>query len=193
MVFTFFCVKTFFIRTLNIRFIPISAWPSIVIYRHNVVQPISKTEISYLLNRNSLFLPLSSPWEPLFYSLFLWVNYFLIPHMSGIRPLWWLMVKIHLPVQETWVQFQDREDPLEKEMATHSNVLAWEITWTEEPGGCSSWGCKRIRLKLTTERTTWVESCSHLSFCDWLISFSLMSSRFTCVKYDRIAFIFEGE
>ena len=126
---------------------------------------------------------------PCFYEF----NYFLIPHMSGIRLLWWLMVKIHLPVQETWVQFQGREDPLEKEMATHSNVLAWEITWTEEPRGCSSWGCKRVRLKLTTETITWVESCSHLSFCDWLISFSLMSSRFTCVKYDRIAFIFEGE
>ena len=31
---------------------------------------------------------------------------------------------------------------LEKEMATHSNILAWEIPWTEEPVGCSSWGCK---------------------------------------------------
>ena len=41
-------------------------------------------------------------------------------------------------MQETWVQFLGREYPLEKEMATHSNVLAWEITWTEEPGGCSS-------------------------------------------------------
>ena len=33
-----------------------------------------------------------------------------------------------------------QEDPLEKEMATHSSVLAWEIPWTEEPGGCSPWG-----------------------------------------------------
>ena len=37
-------------------------------------------------------------------------------------------------VQETWVQFLGREDPLEKEMATHSSILAWEIPWTEEPG-----------------------------------------------------------
>ena len=36
------------------------------------------------------------------------------------------------------------EDPLEKEMATHSSVLAWEMPWTEEPGGCSLWGCKRV-------------------------------------------------
>ena len=34
---------------------------------------------------------------------------------------------------------------LEKEMATHSSILAWEIPWTEEPGGFSPWGCKRVR------------------------------------------------
>ena len=37
-------------------------------------------------------------------------------------------------MQETWVQFLGQEDPLEKEMATHSSILAWEILWTEEPG-----------------------------------------------------------
>ena len=46
-----------------------------------------------------------------------------------------------LPViQETWVQSLGREDPLEKEMATHSNILAWRIRWTEEPGGLQSMG-----------------------------------------------------
>ena len=41
----------------------------------------------------------------------------------------------HLPaMQETWVQSLGREDPLEKEMATHSRILAWKILWTEEPG-----------------------------------------------------------
>ena len=35
-----------------------------------------------------------------------------------------------------------REDPLEKEMATHSSTLAWRIPWREEPGGLSPWGCK---------------------------------------------------
>ena len=45
------------------------------------------------------------------------------------------MVK-HLPtVWETWVRSLDREDPLEKEMATHSSTLAWRIPWMEEPGG----------------------------------------------------------
>ena len=38
-------------------------------------------------------------------------------------------------MRETWVQSLGQEDPLEKEMATHSNILAWRIPWTEEPGG----------------------------------------------------------
>ena len=43
-------------------------------------------------------------------------------------------------VQETWVQSLGWEDPLEKEMATHSSILAWEISWTEKPGGLQSMG-----------------------------------------------------
>ena len=38
-------------------------------------------------------------------------------------------------MQETWVQSLGQKDPLEKEMATHSSMLAWRIPWTEEPGG----------------------------------------------------------
>ena len=41
-------------------------------------------------------------------------------------------------MQEAWVQSLGWEDPLEKEMATHSSILAWEISWTEEPGGLQS-------------------------------------------------------
>ena len=43
-------------------------------------------------------------------------------------------------VQETLVGSLGREDPLEKEMATHSSILAWKILWTEEPGGLQSMG-----------------------------------------------------
>ena len=43
-------------------------------------------------------------------------------------------------MQETRVQFLGWEDSLEKEMATHSSILAWEIPWTEEPGGLQSMG-----------------------------------------------------
>ena len=47
--------------------------------------------------------------------------------------------------QETWVRFLGREDPLEKEMATDSSILAWEIPWTEVPGGLQSMGLQRVR------------------------------------------------
>ena len=45
-----------------------------------------------------------------------------------------LLVKNLPAVQETWVRFLGQEDPLEKEMATHSSILAWRIPWIEEPG-----------------------------------------------------------
>ena len=48
--------------------------------------------------------------------------------------------RICLPMQEMWVQSLDQEDPLEKEMATHSSILAWKIPWTEEPGRLQSMG-----------------------------------------------------
>ena len=51
----------------------------------------------------------------------------------------------HLPAMwETWVRSLGREDPLEKEMATHSGILAWRIQWTEEPGGLQSMGSQRV-------------------------------------------------
>ena len=54
------------------------------------------------------------------------------------------MVK-NLPVmQETWVQSLGQEDPLEREMATYSSILAWEVPWTEEPGGLQSMGLQRV-------------------------------------------------
>ena len=54
-------------------------------------------------------------------------------------------------MQETQVQPLGWEDPLEKEMATHSSILAWEIPWTEEPGGLQSIGHKESD---TTEQLT---------------------------------------
>ena len=54
------------------------------------------------------------------------------------------MVKLLLAMRETWVQSLSREDPLEKEMATHSSTLAWKIPWTEEPGRLQSMGLQRI-------------------------------------------------
>ena len=48
-------------------------------------------------------------------------------------------------MQEIQVQSLDQVDPLEKEMPTHSSTLAWEISWTEVPGGQQSMGLRRIR------------------------------------------------
>ena len=62
------------------------------------------------------------------------------------------LVKNLPAVQETRVQFLGWEDPLEKEMATHSSTLAWEIPWTEEPGGLRSWGQKRVKHNVVTKQ-----------------------------------------
>ena len=48
-------------------------------------------------------------------------------------------------MQETWVQSLGQEDPLEKEMVTHSSILAWRIPWTEESGGLHAVESQRIR------------------------------------------------
>ena len=62
------------------------------------------------------------------------------------------MVKNLPAVQETQVQSLDQEDPLEKEMATHSSILAWEIPWTEEPGRLQSMGHKKVKHDLATRQ-----------------------------------------
>ena len=48
-------------------------------------------------------------------------------------------------MRETWVQSLGQEDPLEKEIATHSSILAWRIPWMKEPGGLQSTGSQRVR------------------------------------------------
>ena len=55
------------------------------------------------------------------------------------------MVKNLPAMQETQFRFLSLEDPPEKEMATHSSILAWKIPWTEEPGGLQSMGLQRVR------------------------------------------------
>ena len=54
------------------------------------------------------------------------------------------MVKCLSAMQETWVRSLGREDPLEKEMAAHSSILAWKIPWMEEPGRLQSLGSLRV-------------------------------------------------
>ena len=56
-------------------------------------------------------------------------------------------------MRETWVQSLGQEDPLKKEVATQSRILAWRIPWTEGPGGLQSMGSQRVRHDLTTKHT----------------------------------------
>ena len=75
---------------------------------------------------------------------------------------------------ETWVRSLGQEDPLEKEIATHSSILAWRIPWTEELGGLQSTGCKESD---TTERLHFhfhfpaleKEMATHSSILAWRI------------------------
>ena len=61
-------------------------------------------------------------------------------------------VKNQPAMQETQVQSLDREDPLEKGMATHCSILAWRIPWTEEPCGLQSLGLQRVGHDLATKQ-----------------------------------------
>ena len=65
---------------------------------------------------------------------------------------------------ETWVRSLGWEDPLEKEMATHSSILAWEIPWTDDPGRLQSMGSERVRHNWVT----WLSFFQNgISFAKW--------------------------
>ena len=57
-----------------------------------------------------------------------------------------------MPVQEMCVQSLGPKDPLEKKMATHCSILAWEVPWTEEPGGLQSMGLQRVGHNSATKQ-----------------------------------------
>ena len=71
------------------------------------------------------------------------------------------MVKYLPAMQEAWVQSLGGEDPLEKEMATHSNILAWRIPWIEEPGGSQSMGLQRVRHDKTRTKLQLMFNYTH--------------------------------
>ena len=64
-------------------------------------------------------------------------------------PGWHGGKRIHLPMQEMQVRSLSGEDPLEKEMAAHSSILAWEIPWIEEAGGLQSMGSQKSQTRLS--------------------------------------------
>ena len=94
-------------------------------------------------------------------------------------------------VQETQVQSLDREDPLEKEMETHSNILAWKIPWTEEPGRLQSMRLQRVRhnwaISLTFPKRLLIGisiSCGIKLFSKESFSLSLDECQCVCQRKD---------
>ena len=69
--------------------------------------------------------------------------------------------------QEMQVQALSQEKPLEEEMATHSNILAWRIPWTEEPGGLQSMGLQRVRHNLSDLAHTPFEVQGQTRWREW--------------------------
>ena len=63
------------------------------------------------------------------------------------------MILLMKEMQETQVQSLGREETLEEEVATHSNILAWEIAWTEEPGGLQSMASQTVGYSLATKHS----------------------------------------
>ena len=69
--------------------------------------------------------------------------------VTGYAALWKVSHEFHLDLsiehsQEMWVRSLGQEDPLEKEMATHSSILTWKGPWTEKPGELQSMGLQRV-------------------------------------------------
>ena len=93
---------------------------------------------------------------PTLFKLFLCTSHCVDWHCLFGLPTDGAVERISLPMQETqetWVQSLGWEDPLEEGLATHSNILAWKVPWTEEPGGLQSMGSQRAGHDWVTEHT----------------------------------------
>ena len=89
-------------------------------------------------------------------------------------------------MQEIWVKSLGQEDFLEKAMATHSNILAWRIPWTKEPGGLQSMGTQRVESDWVTN------SFSLLHLSKWLSSKSLQIRTSLVVQWIRACLPMQG-
>ena len=111
-----------------------SELPSLMIYVHIFV--VVKLCLTLLGTQGLQPTRLLYPWD-----LYIYIYLHLYIHIFRTS-LVAQTVKRLFTMQETWVRSLSREDPLEKEMATHSSILAWKIPWTEELGGLQSTGLK---------------------------------------------------
>ena len=132
-----------------------ASWPSVCLLWRNVC---SGLPLILALGCLSFDLELTSHlyfWRLILYQLFGLQIFSPIPRVSfhliyGFLSLVAQMLKRLPAVWETWVQSLGQEGSLEKEMATHSSILAWRIPWMEEPGGLQSTGSQRIGHNRTT-------------------------------------------
>ena len=83
-------------------------------------------------------------------------------------------------VQETWVQSLGQEDPLEKQMTTHSNILAWRISWTVEPGELQSMVSQKVGHNLATKKKI---SCPYNFFFFLNVTYYLILRIFMASEY----------
>ena len=102
------------------------------LFQHKTLLPAWENRTSVASSGCCFYLPL--PQHNRFACSFSHCRGFLVPQTVKNLPA----------MQETQVRFLGQEYPLEKEMATHSSILAWRITWTEEPDGLQSMGLQRI-------------------------------------------------
>ena len=76
-------------------------------------------------------------------------------NLKGL-PWWPQWYRICLPVQEMWISSRDLQHPLQKEMATHSSFLAWEIPWQRSLEGYNPWGCRVKYNVVTKQQQQWI-------------------------------------
>ena len=90
-------------------------------------------------------------------------------------------------MQEMWVWSLGQEDPLEKGMAIHSSILAWEIPWTGEPGGLQSMRSRRVRHDWVTEHASTIKSLWNTHFnSDWGAELTKSSG---CPQFSPLCFL----
>ena len=89
--------------------------------------------------------------------------------------------------QEMRVQLLGWEDPLEKDMATHSSILAWKISWTEEPRGLQSMGSQRVRKDLATQ-----QPLGHILDYNWKLTFLFLLQKY-CLCFQKLGALGEEQ
>ena len=116
-----------------------------------------------VVSKRPLWYSKNSSRIPLYYLLHLYFYTLVAQRLKHLPAMW-----------ETWVRSLGWEDPLEKEMATHSSILAWRIPWMEEPGGLQFMGLQRVGHNWVTSLTHslthslnpfWVNFCEGYRVC----------------------------